>query len=89
MRLDTNSTLHWFGFDQSGLDVSDRRVYYCPSAAAYPPYYFRVYPLLGHKIAVLGLKIPYANAIADKHVTRVLRLSVLQVRRRLLRRSAA
>ena len=86
MRLDTNSTLHWFGFDQSGLDVSDRRVYYCPSAAAYPPYYFRV---LGPKIGVLGLKITYANGIADKHITRVLRLSVLQVRRRLLRRSAA
>jgi hypothetical protein len=59
MRLDPNSTLHWFGFDQSGLDVSDRRVYYCPSAAAYPPYYFRVrHPTpLGHKNAVLGLKI--------------------------------
>ncbi|ELR23480.1 leucine rich repeat domain containing protein, partial [Acanthamoeba castellanii str. Neff] len=42
MRLNPNTTLHWFGFDQSALDVSDRRVYYCPSAASYSPYYFRI-----------------------------------------------
>jgi hypothetical protein len=77
MRLNVSSTLNWFGLDNSNMDTGDRRVYYCPSASSYPPYYFRVPHSSCHlppqpSTRALTLIHVGLGANADQHVARVL-----------------